>query len=70
MVESYTPANYGEFDDLEEKVGKAVNPVFKESLAKGGRIFSDEHPYFAIDEKLKDSVLAMSQNIKNQYNLT
>lgn len=70
LVESYTPANYGEFDDLEEKVGKAVNPVFKESLAKGGRIFSDEHPYFAIDAKLKDSVLAMSQDIKNQYNLT
>lgn len=30
-----------------------VNPVFKESVAKGGRIFSDAHSYFIIPKKHK-----------------
>ena len=47
---------------------KKVNPVFRESLAKKGRIFSESHPYFTsafrknrkiqtIIQKLKDKLL-------------
>lgn len=43
------------------------NPTFKESVAFGGRIFSDEHPYFQIDSqhfaKLKD----IANKIKQKY---
>lgn len=32
-----------------------VNPVFKESVAKGGRIFSDAHSYFIIPKSIKEA---------------
>ena len=69
LVESFASANYKEFDKLDDKIEKAVNPIFRESLAKGGRIFSDAHPYFNIDERLKDKVMKLSKDFKLQYNL-
>jgi len=36
---------YG-LSDKKKAISKEMNPVFRESLAKGGRIFSPEHPYF------------------------
>lgn len=43
------------------------NPVFKESVALGGRIFSDEHRYFDIPEQHQDRLHIMSLRIKNKF---
>lgn len=43
------------------------NPTFKESVALGGRIFSDEHPYFQIDERHFKRLKAIADNIKKKY---
>jgi hypothetical protein len=44
-----------------------VNPVFKESVAKGGRIFSDAHSYFTIPKKYKKRLRAIANKIKNKW---
>lgn len=55
----------GTLHSHEEKV--TVNPIFRESLATGGRIFSEEHTYFkreipgrfkAIGDKIKEKLFA------------
>ena len=69
LMETYSPPNYSKFDDYEGKIEKAVNPVFKESLAVGGRIFGQDHPYFTIDSRLRDPVLSVSSRLKNKYDL-
>lgn len=43
------------------------NPTFKESVAFGGRIFSDEHPYFQIQSEHNGTLQAISQRIKDKY---
>lgn len=43
------------------------NPTFKECVAFGGRIFSDEHPYFTIDESHKGRLKEISERIKSHY---
>lgn len=41
--------------------------TFKESVAFGGRIFSDEHPYFQIDERHIGRLNAIAKRIKSKY---
>lgn len=41
--------------------------TFKESVANGGRIFSDEHPYFQIDEKHIKKLNEIASRIKSIY---
>ena len=43
------------------------NPTFKESVAFGGRIFSDEHPYFNIKSEHLDALTDISNRIKSIY---
>lgn len=43
------------------------NPTFKESVAFGGRIFSDEHPYFQVDEAHVERLSEISSRIKALY---
>ena len=43
------------------------NPTFKESVALGGRIFSDEHPYFQIAPEYNKALQSISQRIKDKY---
>ena len=43
------------------------NRTFKESVALGGRIFSDEHPYFQVDERHVGRLNAIAQRIKDKY---
>lgn len=43
------------------------NPVFKESIALGGRIFSDDHPYFTIDKEHKSKLKKIASRIKTKY---
>lgn len=44
-----------------------VNPVFSESLATKGRIFTDHHSYFKMPKKAKDRVKEISERIKKKY---
>lgn len=44
-----------------------VNPVFSESLATRGRIFTDAHPYFR--HKLSDKLLNIGKHIKQKFGL-
>lgn len=44
-----------------------VNPVFKESVAKGGRIFSDAHSYFIIPKKHKKRLRTIANKIKDKW---
>lgn len=43
------------------------NPTFKESVAKGGRIFSDSHPYFQIQENHIKLLKSISNGIRDKY---
>lgn len=43
------------------------NRTFKESVAMGGRIFSDEHPYFQVDERHVGRLNAIAKRIKSKY---
>jgi hypothetical protein len=43
------------------------NRTFKESVALGGRIFSDEHPYFQVDERHVGRLNAIAKRIKAKY---
>ncbi len=43
------------------------NRTFKESVALGGRIFSDEHPYFQVDERHVGRLNAIARRIKSKY---
>ena len=43
------------------------NRTFKESVAFGGRIFSDEHPYFQIDPLHEPTLQAIASRIKSKY---
>lgn len=43
------------------------NRTFKESVANGGRIFSDEHPYFAVKEKDVEKLNEMAARIKERF---
>lgn len=46
---------------------KWFNRTFKESVALGGRIFSDEHPYFQVDERNVGRFNVIAQRIKEKY---
>lgn len=43
------------------------NRTFKESVALGGRIFSDEHPYFQVEEQFDERLHEIAQRIKDKY---
>ena len=43
------------------------NRTFKESVALGGRIFSDEHPYFIIDSRDEESLHNIAKRLKEKY---
>lgn len=43
------------------------NPVFSESVAFGGRIFSEAHPYFQVNLAHKDKLRIISSQIKEKY---
>lgn len=43
------------------------NRTFKESVALGGRIFSDEHPYFQVNSNDSSRLAEIVQRIKEKY---
>lgn len=66
-------APYAKIGDVENKVVKipempeGFNRTFKESVAKGGRIFSDEHPYFQIETSDYERLHEIAERIKSKY---
>lgn len=54
------------FAALEPEHRKTVNPVFSESLATGGRIFSPAHPYFTLDFKNNKRIQKIIREIKDK----
>lgn len=50
-----------------KKMPSFVDPTFKESVAKCGRIFSDEHPYFQIPIQYKERLQNIADKIKEKY---
>lgn len=63
----------GKLKDVKDAVVKVptmpdwFNRTFKESVALGGRIFSDEHPYFTIDSRYEASLHDIARRIKEKY---
>lgn len=60
--------------DIEQVLAKKVpempdwfNPTFKESVALGGRIFSDEHPYFQVKPEDLKVLGFISDKIKKRF---
>lgn len=51
----------------EPQMPEWFNRTFKESVALGGRIFSDEHPYFQVDERHVGRLNAIARRIKAKY---
>lgn len=49
------------------KYKKLVNPVFTESLAAGGKIFSDAHPYFKIPTNKILQLQEIAGKIKSKF---
>jgi hypothetical protein len=43
------------------------NKTFQESVAYGGRIFSEYHPYFEVKEEHFDKLTAIAKRIKRKY---
>lgn len=66
-------APYAKIGDVENKVVKipempeGFNRTFKESVAKGGRIFSDEHPYFQVETSDYEKLHEIAERIKSKY---
>lgn len=46
---------------------KELDGIFKESVCKCGRIFSDEHPYFQIDDKDEDLLKKIVERLRLKY---
>lgn len=59
---------YGALPSKENGRKPAVNPIFSESLAAGGRIFTDAHPYF--QRRIPDKVREIGKHIKQKFGLS
>lgn len=69
LVESFTRPNNSDFTNLEDKVTMAVNPIFRNSLSKGGLIFGEDHPYFLVDSTLLKPMQKITTSIKSKFNV-
>lgn len=58
---------YGALSSKKSKRKPAVNPIFSESLAAGGRVFSEAHPYFRY--KIPASIQEIGKRIKLKFGL-
>lgn len=67
LVEDVTDMGVMAASGKEPEMPEWFNPTFKESVAFGGRIFSDEHPYFQIDKEHIKVLTQISDRIKSQY---
>lgn len=58
---------YGALSSKKSKHKPAVNPIFSESLAAGGRVFTEAHPYFRY--KIPASIQEIGKRIKLKFGL-
>lgn len=56
---------YGALPSKDSKRKPEVNPVFSESLAAGGRIFTNAHPYFRYN--IPDAIREIGERIKSKF---
>lgn len=59
---------YGALSSKKSKYMPDVNPIFSESLAAGGRIFTEAHPYFRY--KIPDGIQEIGKRIKLKFGLS
>lgn len=59
---------YGALPSKESKHKPTVNPIFSESLATGGRIFTGAHSYF--QHKIPDRIREIGKYIKQKFGLS
>ena len=64
---TYSQISGVEASRLSLEMPEWFNPVFKESVAFGGRIFSEDHNYFNVDEIHVPQLQKMTKNIKLKY---
>lgn len=69
LIESFSRPNYQDYTNTDDIVNQAVNPIFKKSIAKGGPIFGDDHPYFIVDKSLVKPMQKVITSIKSKFNL-
>lgn len=50
-----------------EEIPDFVNPVFQDSVCKGGRIFGAAHSYFNVAKKDKNKLREIAQKIKDEW---
>lgn len=70
LVEDSVEIIPGEVQDAVQQVPQMpfwFNRTFKESVALGGRIFSDEHPYFQINGADDERLQEIASRIKAKY---
>lgn len=54
------------FASLKSDYRKKVNPIFSESLAKRGRIFTEAHPYFTSSFRKNTQLKTITQRLKDK----
>lgn len=59
---------YGALPSEKSKRKPVVNPIFLESLAVGGRVFTEAHPYFRY--KIPDGIQKIGNRIKLKFGLS
>lgn len=69
LIESFTKPNYQDYINIDDIINQAANPIFKKSLAKGGPIFGDDHPFFIVDKSLVKPMQKIITSIKSKFNL-
>lgn len=69
ITEDFRLSGVRNFAGVENRVDfmDIVNPVFAESVATGGRIFSEAHPYFTIDKRHLKRLRGIAERIKGTY---
>ena len=50
------------------QIKKIVNPIFSDSLAVGGKIFSNDHPYFNIKDENKKYLKELKSKLTQKLN--
>lgn len=75
LVEAAGPEASANLKDVKAEIVKIpskpydFNNTFKESVCLGGRIFSDEHPYFQIESSDFARLNLIKESIRKRYNL-
>lgn len=62
--------NHKDLANIESKIVDKpdfINPIFSDSVCKGGKIFGAQHPYFQIPKGYKRKLKSISKSIKEKW---